>query len=199
MNFIFNLIKFLLFILLIPVVVILSVGFCEGVWSLPNRAGINFIWGAGSFLVFHLFVLELKGVFEFGKITVSGLLKFLGPMSEAAAYAIPIFSLLTLLSFYFTGLALGVARPDKYFMFFTGFTLALHLVYSADFLKEAGGKGISASYYFYISLVVIVNLALVALCFSLLFEEFSFIELFKSVAADAEHIYRTVFRQLFVK
>ncbi len=197
-NGIFSLLKFALFVVLIPVVVTVTAAFTDSLKGLPGGLEHNFLWGAAAFLVVHLFIVEIAAVHRFGQKLVGDVFRFWTPLSEAAPLLVPVFAFLTLLFFVVTDLIWSVKDLGRYFMFFTGFFLAMHFVFTARGLREGEKGGNLANYYFYLCLIYIVNLLLLALVFDGMFPGFSFPDMVERINAESLQIYGLIFKQLFV-
>jgi len=84
------------------------------------------------------------------------------------------------------------------FIFGIGFSLALHLVFSAKTLRSKQGDKLKSNYIFGFSWIYILDALLLALFFNLAFENFSFLTFFNSSYQISRSIYLAAFRQLFL-
>ncbi len=196
MTFIANLLKFLFFIVFIPILVTIFNVFLSALSDLPKSHANWFLFGMGSFLVLHLFILEMRACYDFGHKLVSDLLKFLGGFASPLALIVPTYATIVLLFYLISNKFLDVSELDKYFLFLAGFMLLLHLVFSAKFIREDVKQGGVVSYYFYMSLVFVINLLIVAIFFSGIYKDYSFTKFMETVFDESAHIYVTIYQRL---
>jgi len=83
-------------------------------------------------------------------------------------------------------------------MFLFGFSIALHLVFSARSIRSKKGDFLKANYIFGFAFIYIVNVFILALGVSLIFQDFSFIDFFNASFQIAKGIFSAVVKQLFL-
>jgi len=76
--------------------------------------------------------------------------------------------------------------------------MALHIVYSGKTLRSKKNDFLKGNYIFGFSFIYIMDVILLSLFMSLIFEKFSFVDFFSAAFASAQTIFVSVFRQLFV-
>ena len=86
----------------------------------------------------------------------------------------------------------------EYTLFLIGFSTILHLTFSAKSIKSKKGDFLKANYIFGFSFIFILNVALLALGFSFIFKEFSFVNFCNISFNIFRNIFLAVFKQLFV-
>jgi hypothetical protein len=74
----------------------------------------------------------------------------------------------------------------------------MHLVFSSRSIRTKKGDFLKGNYIFGFSFILILNLALLALGFSLIFREYSFVNFCNVSCSAAGKIFYAVFRQLFI-
>ena len=190
--------KFVLFILLLPVVVGTTVGFVDELSQLPNDLAEVFYRGILFYLLMHIFIVEPKGVFQYGQNVVSSIFKFFAPLVKIAPFVLPIYSFLFLILFYFSSLFFDSRELAGMFMLLVSFTLTMHVVFAAQMLRESDSNAAKPNYFFSISLIYVLNAFLLALMFDLILTDFSFSKFFETLCSIAGGVYSAVFRQLFV-
>jgi len=79
-----------------------------------------------------------------------------------------------------------------------GFGTVLHLVFSAKTIRTKKGDFLKGNYIFGFSFIFILNMALLAFGFSLIFKEFSFVNFCNISFTIARNIFYAVFKQLFM-
>ncbi len=197
-NKIVDVLKFIFFILLIPVTVGSSLGFLKGLQAINTTCLNSFSLGAVVFLFVYLFLLEPQGVYDYGQKIMGDIFRFFAPLVEVAPFFLPVYSLLILIAFFFASFFPNLKGYAPYFMFFISFTLMMHFVFTAKTLREKDGSVLKPNYFFEFSLIYIVNLSILASLFGLVFSDFSSAEFFSTIADVTSKVYTGIFNQLFV-
>lgn len=190
-------IKFVLAILLSPIVWATAVVFHRYVVTLPGTYGDFFFWGMFGFALIFLFFYQFWGVYEFGQNMVSGLLEFTAPANHFIAKVVPFYATLILLLFYVVKHFLNVDYYDHYFMFFAGFALTMHVLLTAQDLQEHEKVFIKPTYLFTMMCAFILMIFFVTLLFNLILKEFTVLDLLKFMWGDASGIYYFVLQKIF--
>jgi len=194
----FGIIKFILGICLLPFVYSSSVSFLSE-FTLINKLLQNYFWwGVISLLIIYLIIWEPTIIYVRGQKLVEIIFTFFKPLVKVApallpVYTIVLFILYSLLSFIFKSDSL-----IKHFIFLFGFSMALHLIFSAKTVRSKQGDFLKANYIFGFSLVYIINLILLAFGLNLIFKEFSIVNFFNKSFQIANNIFYAVFKQLFL-
>ncbi|MFH1046412.1 MAG: hypothetical protein V1727_05545 [Candidatus Omnitrophota bacterium] len=113
-------------------------------------------------------------------------------------YFFPTYTILVWLAYFFTTLFYHKGNFMPHFLFLVGFTLALHLIMTADSLKIKQPDIFKTGYLFSISMVYVLNLLLISFILSLVFAGFSFSQFFLSGAERSGEIYQAIYSQLFL-
>ena len=182
-------VKFLLTILLLPIVWAVAVVFHQYVLAMPGTYDDFFFWGMFGFVVIFLFFYQFWGVYEFGQKMVSGLLQFTSPANHFIAKVIPFYVTCILLLFYVIKHFFNADQYDHYFMFFTGFALTMHILLTAQDLQENEKALIKPTYLFVMASTFILMAFYVILLFNLVLREFTALELLESVREGASDVY----------
>jgi len=194
----FGIIKFILGICLLPFVYSSSVSFLSE-FTLINKLLQNYFWwGVISLLIIYLIIWEPTIIYVRGQKLVEIIFTFFKPLVKVApallpVYTIVLFILYSLLSFIFKSDSL-----IKHFIFLFGFSMALHLIFSAKTVRSKQGDFLKANYIFGFSLVYIINLILLAFGLNLIFKEFSVVNFINQSFQIANNIFYAVFKQLFL-
>ena len=114
------------------------------------------------------------------------------------ARALPIYTILSLMAFCFVHLFFKKSGYEIYFIFLTGFTLALHLVLTAQELREENKSPLRPNYFLFIQLIYIFVVLLTSILFTFIVPQYSFATFFYSVLGSIKDIYATIFHQLFI-
>lgn len=159
----------------------------------------NVFWaGVISFTLMYLFVYEAGMIYKKGQRILELIFKFFAPLVKVAPYLLPIYMILIfgiylLLSLFVKGDAL--LRNS---LFLLGFSLALHLIFSAKSMRSRQGDFLKSNYIFGFSFIYIVNLLLLCFFLNVLFDKFSFVNFCNNSYQAGAGIFKTIFRQLFV-
>jgi hypothetical protein len=195
---IFGIIKFILAIILLPLVYSSVVSFINEFTQIDKGLQQIFYNGIISFLVIYLFIWEPAVIYNKGHKLLEICFSFFKPMVNVAPFLLPIY---TILFFIIYGLlALGVKSSwlIEYTLFLIGFSSILHLTFSAKTIRSKKGDFLKANYIFGFSFIFILNLALLALGFSFIFKEFSFVNFCNISFTIFKNIFLAVFKQLFL-
>lgn len=193
----FGIIKFILGICLIPFVYSFTVGFLTE-FSLIEKSLQRYFWsGVVSLVVIYLVVWEPVILYTRGQKLVEIVFVFFRPLVKFAPFVLPIY---TIILFILYGLvsSTGSASVLNVLIFLIGFSVALHLVFSAKAVRSRQGDFLKANYIFGFSLIYIVNVVLLAIGLNLIFKEFSIVNFFNNSFQIADNIFYAVFKQLFL-
>jgi hypothetical protein len=195
---IFNIIKFLLGICLLPFVYSSTVAFLAEMGAL-DAAFADYFWrGVISFVVIYLFVYEPVVIYNKGQKILEAVFRFFAPLVKVAPYVLPIYTIILLLIYSAYAAISGSSDALKYFVFLFGFSISLHLIFGAKSLRSRQGDFLKGNYIFGFGLVYIINIFILVLGFSVLFGKFSAINFCNGSLQAAKGIFDAVFTQLFV-
>lgn len=194
----FGIIKFLLGILLLPFVYSSTLAFLNESRALGKVMNIYFFSGIIGFLITYLFIYEPAIVYSRGQKILGAVFRFFTPLVRVAPYLLPIYTIILLFIYSLFSLFNKSAEPLRYFVFLFGFSLALHLIFSAKSLRMRKGDFLKSNYIFGFSFVYIINLTIMALGFSLIFGKFSFVNFCNNSFQLAHCVFLALFKQLFL-
>lgn len=194
----FGILKFLLGILILPFVYSTTKSFINEFSQLQSHTQIYFISGVVSFLIIYLFVWEPAAIYRRGQRFVEIIFRFFAPLVKVAPFVLPIYTLILFLLYLFVSPIYKSQDLINYFVFLLGFSLNLHLVFSAKSLKTRQSDYLRANYIFGFSFIYIINIFLLCFGLSLLFDKFSFVNFSNSTYQIATEIFKAIFRQLFL-
>lgn len=195
---ILNVLKFIIFLCLVPFGIALTRGFGKELFLLTPVQVNCFIAGICTYVGLHLFVAEPAAIYEYGKGLVGDIFKFLQPLVVAAPFLLPVYSIFILIAYYFVSFFVKNIDLSAYFLFFASLTFAMHMIFTAKELRAGNDKGLRSTYFLLITVIYIVCLILLALMMSLCFEKFSLPDFFKTTSSVSQDIYGSIFDQLFV-
>lgn len=193
---IFSCIKFILGLMLLTLVYAGARSFLKESYDLERVIRLNFWYGAAAFLGIYLFVFEPANVYQRGQKIMAWIFKFIAPLVKVAPFVLPIYTLLLLLLYPLIRLINATRQMDIVFVFLLGFTMALHLVFSAKTLRSRQGDFLKANYIFGFSMVFILDLMMLAGGLNLIYGSFSFLDFFTGMTGTAHSIYTAVIAQV---
>lgn len=195
----FGVIKLILGIALLPFVYSVTVAFLND-FILVDRAAQSYFWrGIITLLVIYLFVWEPAIIYSKGHKILELIFNFFKPLVRVAPYLLPIYTIVLFILYSLLSLVIKSEWLIKYSIFLFGFTLCLHLVFSAKSIRGKKSDFLKSNYIFGFSLVYIINIALLAFFLNLIFKEFSFVNFSNNSISSAKNIFYAVFKQLFVR
>lgn len=193
----FSIIKLALGVCLLPLVYSVSLSFFNEFSRLESPLGKYFWLGIISLLIIYLFVWEPAVIYARGQKLLELVFSFFKPLVRVAPYLLPIYTIVLFIlygafSFFFKSEGL-----IKSFLFLFGFSIGMHLVFSAKSIRSKQGDFLKANYIFGFSFIYILNLALLSLFFNFIFGNFSFVSFSNNSFQAAGNILYAIFKQLF--
>ncbi|MDD5567665.1 MAG: hypothetical protein PHY88_00410 [Candidatus Omnitrophica bacterium] len=197
-NKIFDIIKLVLGICLLPFVYSSTISFLSQV----SNIGIslqNYFWsGTVTLLIVYLFAWEPAVIYEKGHKLLEIIFSFFQPLVKVAPYLLPIYTIIIFILYLFFSIFFQGQWFTEYAMFLFGFSTALHLVFAAKSIRSKKGDILKSNYIFGFSFMYIINLGLISLFFSFLFREYSLVCYCNETYSTASSIFKAVFSQLFM-
>ena len=195
-RWIFGLTKFTLGICCLPFVYSATLGFLAEFEIIKQPLRNDFWAGVIAMVIVYLFVWEPAIVYTKGQKLLEFVFSYLKPLVRVAPYLLPIYTIvISVIYFIFASFGNGNAR---YFLVMLGFTIALHLIFSARTMRGKKGDFLKGNYIFGFSLIYIINLGLLAFCLGIAFEQFSFVNFCNRSYLIAKGIFDAVIKQLFL-
>lgn len=157
-------------------------------------------FGAGliSFLVLYLFVFAPGRIYQQQQKTAEATLRFISPLVKLAPFILPVYAIIIFLIYAFFALLLKVPLSPALFMFLFGFGIIFHLVFTAKALRSRKDDFLLINYLFSFGFIYLVNIALLAGGFSILFEPFSWLNFCRTSLQISSGIFHSLFSQLFL-
>jgi hypothetical protein len=115
-----------------------------------------------------------------------------------APYLIPGYTVLIAVLYFIVSFFTDVTKYYSIFIFLIGFTLMMHLSYTAQSVREKQSDLIRSGYVFSVSFLYVVNLIIVFLILSFVFKEISFFEFLSSSYEKSKGFYYFFWKQLFL-
>jgi len=192
-----TILKFFLFLLVLPFVVACVLAFQDQVLGIPVHKEQWLLWGVAAYATLHLFLYDFKAVYGFGRSIVGKIFSFLGPSADIAGAVIPIYAVLVVC----LGLllnALGYGTYERLILFLLAFVAALHIIGTAHQLYGSDPSPMKSQYLVSFGLILAANLIILAAVVIPLLPEFSFIAFIKSLAHRTFVYYTHVYQVLFI-
>jgi hypothetical protein len=190
--------KFVIVVFLMPWIYSFTVTFINESKAIPKPFLGSFIAGIISFLVVYLFIYEPGRVYQKGQEIAGATFHFLSPLVKVTSFVVPIYTIVLFLIYCLISLFVKTNLLLDFFMFLIGLTIALHLVFTARILHSRKDDFLMINYLFSFGLVYIINIILIALGFSILFESFFWSGFSISSFQISKDIFSAVFGQLFL-
>ena len=197
-NKIFDILKFILGLCLLPFVYSATLSFLTQITYIDISLQDCFWAGVITLILFYLFAWEPAVIYERGHKLLEVLFSFFQPLVKVAPYLLPVYSIILFILY----LVLSLFIKDKwlinYAMFFFGLSIALHLVFASKSIRLKKGDLLKSNYIFGFSFMYIINLGLISFFLSFIFKDFSFVNFCNGVYSVASSIFKAILSQLFV-
>ena len=190
--------KFILFVLLLPVIISVTASFMENLRSSDARIAMAFGWGVVAYLILHILFYEPAQIFDTAKAMTEKTVGFLFPLVKIAGFCIPFFTILAFVVYIPAAKIWPGVDLLPFFVFVASFFFTMHMVFTANSLKGKQPGWLKENYLLSMSLIYVVNLIIIACICSFLAQNFSLTEFFNRVGQIAGAIYTASFNQLFV-
>lgn len=189
--------KFILAVLLLPLVISVTVSFMENLRFSDAKVALAFGWGVIAYLIVHILFYEPAQLFESAKKMTEQTVGFLFPLVKIAGFCIPFFTIAAFLAYIPASKIWPQANLLPLFVFLASFMFTMHMVFTANALKGKQAGWLKENYLLSIFLIYVVNLVIIAVAFSFLMSDFSLVEFFKRCGEVASAITTASFEQLF--
>jgi len=197
-NKVFDIIKLVLGICLLPFVYSCTVAFL-GQIALVDSSLQDYFWsGVIVFLLLYLFVWEPAWIYERGHKLLEFVFSFFQPFVKVAPYLLPIYTIVIFVIYLILAAFIKELWLINYTMFLLGFSIILHLVFSSKAVRSKKGDILKSNYIFGFSFIYIINLGALALFFNVMFKGFSFVSFCNNTNSIASGIFQAIFLQFFV-
>ncbi|MFC1592568.1 hypothetical protein ACFL4C_00960 [Candidatus Omnitrophota bacterium] len=189
--------KAIIIIFVLPWVYSFGLAFIGEAQAVEKALFNSFIWGISSFLVVYLFIYSPGKIYQKGQKMTEATFRFISPLVKVAPFVMPIYSIIIFLLYALVFRFVNSRVLFKVFMFLIGFSSIFHLVFSARVLRSRKDDFLMINYLFSFIFIYLINIALLAWGFSILFSGFSWINFYQSCLDISRSIFSVVFRQLF--
>lgn len=197
-NWFFGFTKFILGVCFLPFVCSSTLAFINELNRL-DRLYQDYFWlGVISLIIVHLLIWEPAIIYNRGHKILELVFSYFKPLVKVAPYLLPIYAIVLFLLYLLLSYFIKSADLLYYSIFLLGFSVAMHLVFSAKTLRSKKSDFLKGNYIFGFAFVYIINLAILSFFFNLMFDKFSFVNFSNHTAQIAKGIFNFLFRQLFL-
>lgn len=195
---ILNVLKFLGFVVLIPTIVAITQSIYQEMSTLNLFYHKIFSLGITVYVFLYFFVYDFAPVFTYGQSLLGQIFKLFGGGAQKFHYIFPIFTIL-LLAFYYIYNSIGKLSVvyGTITSFMIAVTFAMHIIMTAAEMYDGDADPFKPSYAFWMSVVYLANIAVLAILFSIVFPKFDFMDFFNSTVKLASRYYSLVWNHLF--
>lgn len=182
------------FLLILPLIIASFIAFQTQILVLPVNKEVWVLWGAGTYIALNLFLYDFKSIYELGKSQVDKMFTFFKP----AGHLVPIYSIF-LIIVYVIALILGRGvTVQPYFLFAIAFTLTMHLVLTAHEIYGSDNSILKAHYLISYGAILIASFIIISLLLAWAIPEYSLVGFIKSLSSQTIHLYKFVYKALFI-
>lgn len=196
-NKVFDIIKLILGICLLPLVYSSTNSFLRQLGNVNDAAQSYFWSGVVTFILVYLFIFEPGWVYNRGHRILEFIFSFVQPLVKFAPYLLPVYLITTFLLYLILVVFIKGSQLINYTIFLFGLSLALHLVFSSKGIRTKKGDILKSNYIFGFSFIYITNLGLLAFFLNVIFNNFSFVSFCNDSYYLASNIFKAIFSQLF--
>ena len=196
-NFIFEFIKFVLFLLAIPVIAAVTISFQKEILELKISQHYAFNRGLFTYALLNFFLTDLTLIYKFGQSISAELFRFWEALAKVAGYIFPIFTVVTVLGYYIVVRVLHIGVDQAWWFFAIGFTFAMHLIMTARELYETDTSLFKPNYLFEMTLVYILDIFLMVELLNATAWKFSLVGFAQTVLDLTIDFYHTAYFKFF--
>ncbi len=214
--------KVLIGILLLPVSVAATKAFAAQLGQIQQLQGpaSYFLYGVVIYLIAHLVLQKPNFFYVFGHEVAHALASLIcggrvnslnvsargGKISTTKSnffialfpYFFPTYTLFFWLAYFLVSLFRDVSAYIPHFLFLIGFSLTFHLVMTIESMKVKQSDIFKTGYLFSVSLIYVLNVLLVSLILSVVFNGFVFSQFFQAAVQGSGDIYYSIYEYLFL-
>lgn len=194
---IFALIKFAVFIVLVPFLAAVTISFQREISELKYVYHQSFYLGVWAYVLLNFFLTDLNWLYKFGQAVANEFFRFWDPLAKVTPYVIPIFTLVVVGVYYLCVRVLGYFTNSSVWFFMVGLTFAMHVIMSARELYEADEAAFKPNYLFEMSLVYVVNILIMVQLLNSTAWKFSLFSFVQTAIDLTVNFYRIQFMRFF--
>lgn len=192
-DIIINIIKFIAFVLLLPFVYAAYINFNLHLTVYPSIYADFFQWGMAAYLLCYVFIFRFQEIHVAGQKIILSLFSSVSPLDRLFANLFPFYLTCILIVFYITKQFLNISTYEHYFIFFSGYALAMHILLTAQNSRDQDSVSFKPTYFLVIALTVIFNILLVVFGLDAIVGEFTILAFIKSIFHDAGKCFEVIY------
>lgn len=193
----FALIKFAVFIVLIPFIAAVTISFQHEIFELKYVYHHSFYLGVGTYILLNLFLTDLNWLYKFGQAVSCEFFRFWDPLSKVVPYVLPIYTLIFIGAYYISTQILGQFVNSPFWFFMIGITFTMHIVMTARELYETDRALFKPNYLFEMMLVYIVNILIMVQLLNVTALRFSLFAFVQTAIDLTQNFYRLLYLRFF--
>ena len=190
--------KFIIVVFLLPWFYSTTAAFITELKTIPEKSFNSFAAGIISFLVIYLFIYVPGKIYQQEQKVTEATFRFISPLVKLAPFVLPIYTIILFLLYCLLAFLFKTEPSLEFFMFLFGFSIIFHLAFTAKALRSRKDDFLMINYLFSFGFIYVINVALLSLGFSILFEPFSWLSFCKSSFQTSSSIISSIFNQLFL-
>jgi len=188
-----NIIKFIAAVLVLPLTYSCVHRFYAHLTVYPSIYADFFKWGLMAYFLTYVFIFRFQDIFVAGQKIILEVFKALSPLDRFLANIIPFYLTFILILFYVTTQLLKVRAFEYYFVFFSGFALAMHILLSAQNSRDQDKSAFKPTYFLMMNIIIIFSLCLVVFGLDAIVGKFTILAFINSVFHDAGKVFKIVY------
>ncbi len=193
----FALIKFAVFIVLIPFIAAVTISFQKELSELKYVYHQSFYHGILVYVLLNFFVTDLNWLYKFGQGVATELFRFWDPLAKVTPYVLPVFTFI-FIGLYYLGVRVFGYYPNSWMWFFMiGLTFAMHIIMTARELYEADTASFKPNYLFEMSLVYLLNIFMMVQLLNSAAWKFSLFAFAQTALDLTQNFYRLLYLRFF--
>ncbi len=189
--------KFIFFILMIPLIAAVTISFQKELSELKSVYHYSFEWGVFAYAVLYFFLCDLVWLYKFGQSISAEILRFWDPLAKVMPYVFPIYTVLTVGAYYIVVRILGMGPNQGWWFFVMGFTFAMHLIMTARELYEEDTSLYKPNYLFEMTLVYVLDVFLMVQLLNATAWKFSLVAFAQTVLDLTRDFYTIIYLKFF--
>jgi hypothetical protein len=190
--------KSIIVVFLLPWFYSFTAAFITELKTISEKSFNSFAAGIISFLIIYLFIYVPGKFYQQEQKVTEATFRFISPLVKLAPFVLPIYTIIIFLIYCLLAFLFKAEIPLELFMFLLGFSIIFHLTFTAKTLRSRKVDFLMINYLFSFGLIYVINVALLSLGFSILFEQFSWLNFCKTSFQTNSSIVSSVFSQLFL-
>ena len=196
MEILIHFLKFFFAVGALPIIIAITMSFGQEIEKF-TFFDIGFKSGILAYVIVHFFVLPLKIVYNVGQKIMATVFRFAPVLANVIPLFVPFFTSIFLVAYWVTSKNHWHFLIEGYLIFFAGMSLAMHIILTAQSLREEDSNAAKTHYVFMMSWVYLVNLSLVIFVLSFVSRNISAVKFWGTTLLKAKEIYWMLLRHLF--